>query len=78
MQKHLLDKTSRKIGWETFDWLLTHQTGKRNFDQIVELNLIEPSHMIKSFEKLGNITSATFAQSFCKLTEDARTKKEIV
>ena len=75
MQEKLWRETMQKIGWEKFDWLLTHQTGKRNFEQIAGLNVVQPRQMVKTYKKLGNITSATFPVSFEKLLKKYKPKK---
>lgn len=69
--KRLLIDTLDKLGWEEFDWMLTHQIGKKPFERLSNMNGVNPSSMIKTFDKLGNITSATFPVSFKKLCDDA-------
>ena len=63
----LIDETLAKLGWDKFDWMLSHQIGKRPFEKISVMNGVNPSSMIKTFDKLGNITSATFPVNFHKL-----------
>jgi len=60
MQEELLYPTMEKLGWDAPDFLLTHQVGKKAFDQVADVGLVEKDKMIKSYDKLGNITSATF------------------
>ena len=64
----LIDETLEKLGWDRFDWMLSHQIGKRPFEKLSGMHGIDPSHMIKTFDKLGNITSATFPVNFQKLS----------
>ena len=64
----LIDDTLNKLGWEKFDWLLSHQMGQRPFDKLSLLKGVQPSKMIKTFPKLGNITTATFPINWEKLT----------
>jgi 3-oxoacyl-[acyl-carrier-protein] synthase-3 len=63
----LIDDTLCKLGWDHFDWMLSHQIGKRPFEKLSSMNGINSAHMIKTFDKLGNITSATFPVNFQKL-----------
>lgn len=63
--KQLLSSTLNKLKWDKFDHLLSHQVGKKPFDRITKISGIA-SH-IKTFDKLGNITSATFPINFEKL-----------
>ncbi len=66
----LIDETLGKLGWDKFDWMLTHQIGKKPFEKLSGLQGVRPSSMIKTFDKLGNITSATFPVNFKKLCEE--------
>ncbi len=65
----LIDDTLDRLGWSEFDWLLTHQIGQKPFERLSALKGVSPSKMIKTLDKLGNITSATFPVNF-KLLED--------
>jgi 3-oxoacyl-[acyl-carrier-protein] synthase-3 len=66
----LIDETLAKLGWDSFDWMLSHQIGKRPFERLSNMHGVNPNHMIKTFDKLGNITSATFPVNFRKLCDD--------
>lgn len=55
--ENLIDDTLNKLGWNNFDWLLTHQMGQRPFDKLSLLNGTKLSKMVKTFDKLGNVTS---------------------
>ena len=66
----LIDETLEKLGWDKFDWMLSHQIGKKPFEKISAIGGVGPNHMIKTFDKLGNITSATFPVNFKKLLEN--------
>lgn len=70
----MIDETLEKIGWDKFDWMLSHQIGKKPFEKISNLHGVVPENMIKTFDKLGNITSATFPVNFKKLTTDGIAK----
>lgn len=66
-QHDLIEDTLSKLGWDEFDWMLTHQIGKKPFERLSRLKGVSPSKMIKTLDKLGNITSATFPVNFHKL-----------
>lgn len=66
----LIDETLGKLGWDSFDWMLSHQIGKKPFERLSAMNGVNPNHMIKTFDKLGNITSATFPVNFQKLCDE--------
>ena len=70
LHKEIIYSTMRSAGWEKFDRLLTHQTGRKNFEQISELGIVEPESMIRTYPKLGNITTATLPVSFERLMND--------
>jgi len=71
----MIDNTLEQLGWESFDWILSHQIGQRPFDRLSNMNGIESSRMIKTLDKLGNITSATFPVNYHKLINDKKMKK---
>lgn len=56
-------------------FLLTHQVGQRSFDEVAEVGFLPKERMIKSFDVLGNITSATFPVNHHQLMQDNRLKK---
>ena len=68
----LIDDTLEKLGWSDFDWVLTHQIGLRPFERLAQMNGVVNAKMIKTFDKLGNITSATFPVSFKKLCSQTK------
>ena len=70
----LIDDTLMKLHWKKFDWMLSHQMGLKPFNRISALNGVNPRKMIKTFPKLGNITSATFPVNFQKLTVNGKVK----
>ncbi|MDG1904611.1 MAG: 3-oxoacyl-[acyl-carrier-protein] synthase III C-terminal domain-containing protein [Arenicella sp.] len=67
MHRNLLSETLSMVGWDRFDWLISHQTGRRNFDQIEKMNVVGADRMIRTYPLLGNITTATFAISYQQL-----------
>jgi len=75
MQRAVIPETLKRLGWSTFDWMLNHQTGKGNYEKIVDMDLIEKKRIIRTYQKLGNVTTATFAFSFQKLLENNTVNK---
>ncbi len=71
----LMENTLDQLGWSNFDWMLSHQIGKKPFDRIANMNCIKPSKMIKTYDKLGNITTATFPVNFHKLAVNGKVKQ---
>ena len=65
----LIQSTLKQIGQERFDFLLSHQIGKRPYERLSELDCIKDGELIKTYDYLGNIASATFPVSFEKLTK---------
>lgn len=61
--------TLNDLGWDEPDFFMTHQVGKKAFDAAANLGIAPRNKMIKSYEKLGNITSATFAVNHHQLTQ---------
>ncbi len=71
----LIDDTLMQLGWSEFDWVLSHQMGQKPFDRISNMNGVSPKKMVKTLDKLGNITSATFPVNFKKLNKDGHAIK---
>ena len=67
MHKNMLADTLSKLNWNGFDWLLSHQTGKKSFERFSQLNNIDATRMVKTYDTLGNIATATFPIAFDKL-----------
>ncbi len=61
MHRNLIDHTLRRLGWDEFDWILSHQTGKRNFQAFSQMPGVQEDRMIKTYEKFGNTTTATMS-----------------
>ncbi|MBX2846853.1 MAG: ketoacyl-ACP synthase III [Acidiferrobacterales bacterium] len=70
----LIGDTLQQLGWSEFDWMLTHQIGQKPFDRLSTLKGVKPSRMIKTLDKLGNITSATFPVNFRKMIDENKAK----
>ncbi|GAA6137082.1 ketoacyl-ACP synthase III [Arenicella sp. 4NH20-0111] len=64
MHRGLMKEIMDRKGFRDYDWLITHQTGKRNFNAIAEMGVIDKQHMTKTYDTLGNVTTATFAHNF--------------
>ena len=64
---NIIGDTLDQLGWSEFDWLISHQVGKKPFDRLSNLKGVGPKKMIKTLDKLGNITSATFPVNFHKM-----------
>lgn len=75
LQKTIFESTMHEAGWNQPDYLLTHQVGRRAFDQVVDLGITPENRMIKSYDRLGNITSATFALNHYELVNDSKLEK---
>ena len=41
LHKEIIYTTMKSVGWKKFDKLLTHQTGRRNFEQIAKLGRVK-------------------------------------
>jgi len=70
-----LSKTLESLVWPEFDWLLSHQTGYRNFKAFSDFEGINAKTMIKTYPYLGNVATATFAFSWQKLVTNGKVKK---
>lgn len=71
LHREILDQTLSLAGWNGVDWLLSHQTGKRSFQVISEMQIAAPERCLRTYQKLGNVTSTTFPVSFKKLVSGA-------
>lgn len=56
--------------WETPDYLLTHQTGNGTFNILADFELVPRNRMIRTYNYLGNITTATFPVNYHHLLHD--------
>lgn len=64
-----IPETLSELGWDHPDFFMTHQVSKVPFNAAAKLNITPKEKMIKSYDKLGNITSATFAVNHHQLME---------
>lgn len=69
LHKQIIHQTLDSAGWDSFDWMLSHQTGSRNFEQISSMNIVPKAKIIKTYDRLANITSATFPLNYEKMCE---------
>lgn len=72
--RELFPETLEKLNWESADWMLTHQMGARPFEELTNISGVKPSKMVKTFDLLGNITSATFPVGYKKLLDSGLLK----
>ncbi len=68
----LIEDTLDQLGWDSFDWLLSHQIGRKPFERLSKIKGVKPNKMIKTLHKYGNVTTATFPLNFQQLTEKGR------
>ena len=66
----LIEETLTLLGWDSFDWMLSHQMGQKPYNRISNLKGVNPKTSIKTLHKLGNITSATFPVNYDKLVKN--------
>lgn len=72
MHRRAIKHTLTQLGWDEFDWVLSHQTGRRNFDAFAAMPGIRKERMIKTYEKFGNTTTATLALGWEILSNNGR------
>lgn len=74
LNKQIYRETLDELGWDHVDWAIAHQTGKTAFEHAVNLHGIDKRKIMKTYPKLGNITTATLPISFNKLKCSDRLK----
>lgn len=74
MHRLKIGDTLKKLMWPEFDWVISHQTGRRNFKAYSDFEGVNPERMIKTYPLLGNITTATFAVNWEKLQSSGKVK----
>lgn len=67
LNKQIYHETLDQLGWSNVEWAIAHQTGRTTFKQAIELHGIGKDKIVKTYPKLGNITTATLPMSFKKL-----------
>ncbi len=71
LNKQIYHETLAELGWDGVDWAIAHQTGRTAFEHAVNLHGIDKRKIMKTYPKLGNITTATLPMSFHKLKSSA-------
>lgn len=74
MNKKIYHETLKELGWNKTDWLVAHQTGRTAFEQAANLHGMSKCKIVKTYPKLGNITTATLPVSFEKLISSGNLK----
>ncbi len=74
LNKQMYKEALDDLEWDGVDWAIAHQTGRTAYDHAVNLHGIAEEKLIKTYPKLGNITSATMPVCFDKLLESAKLK----
>ncbi|RBP53376.1 ketoacyl-ACP synthase III [Arenicella xantha] len=75
MHRRIINDTLQQLGWDQFDWVLSHQTGRRPFEKFSTFSTVPEQRMIKTYHKLGNIASATFPLNYAKLLKNGKVRK---
>ena len=70
----MVHEAQRSKEWRKPKFFMTHQVGKKAFEQIARWNLVPEDRMVKSYDYFGNVTSATFALNYHQLLQDGRLK----
>lgn len=74
LQTDLIFEAQRSSDWVNPQFLMTHQVGKKAFEQVANLKIAPEDRMIKSYDYFGNTTSATFPLNYYQLINDKRLK----
>ena len=75
LNKAMFDETLELLGWSGLDWALTHQTGKRTYQQVLTLKSINEENAVRTYPELANITTATLPMGLKKLYQSGNLKK---
>ncbi len=78
MHRQLMTQTIDETGVDKYDWLISHQTGQRNFDAIASMGIIDATRMTKTFDKLGNVTTATLPINFQMLLREGVEEGDLI
>lgn len=74
LNKQIYRETLNELGWSKVDWVVAHQTGDAAFAHATALHGIDKRKIMKTYPKLGNITTATLPISFKKLMSSGKLK----
>lgn len=69
LNKKMYHETLDQLGWSKVEWAIAHQTGRTTFEHAIDLHGIEKDKIVKTYPKLGNITTATLPMSFKTLMD---------
>ena len=73
--RDIIGETLNTLGWDSYDWMLSHQMGQKPYNSITKMSEVHPEKSIKTHHKLGNITSATFPVNYHKLLKNKNLSK---
>ena len=74
--RDLFSDTLKKLKWKHTDYLLSHQVGEKPWQRLSKIaNCKKQESHMKTFDKLGNIASATFPVNFEKLLSHDKVRK---
>lgn len=73
--RDIIDETLNSLGWDSYDWMLSHQMGQKPYNSITNMSKVTPEKSIKTHHNLGNITSATFPVNYDKLLKNKKLTK---
>jgi len=68
----MIREAQRSKQWRKPKFFMTHQVGKKAFQQLAKWNIVAEDRMIKSYDYYGNVTSATFSLNYHQLMNDDR------
>lgn len=75
LNKKMFDESLKMFGWDELDWVLSHQTGRRTFEQVLTLKSINRGKLVKTYPRLANITTATLPICLRKLLKSSQIKR---
>lgn len=74
LNRQVYAETFDELGWNKVDWVVAHQTGRAAFEHVRDIHGVENCKFMKTYPKLGNITTATLPVSFQKLSSSGSLK----
>jgi len=75
LNKRVYRETFDELGWKKVDWVIAHQTGRAAFEHVRDIHEVDNCQFMKTYPKLGNITTATLPVSFQKLVASGSLEK---
>jgi len=67
LNRRVYQDTFNELNWNDVDWVVAHQTGRASYEHVRDIHSVKDRQFIKTYPKLGNITTATLPVSFKKL-----------